>query len=399
MENKKGFSILKFFVILACIIFIALSLCVNILFNKNNIPNILGYYVYVLNNQDMGVLLPEETAIIAKDAKNLNINQGDIVLCHLQNSENILIRTIYKKGTDEVTGSENYYLSTANAQDDNSVTDAIPKENIVALCTGYPQNISLGRWINFTLNIKGIALQLILPSVLLVIFLIAKIASSKDSDEDDVFGNEFEEDEPKPSDEKSKEIKESPLFVDPTPEDYTTNELERKKQSIAEHFSHKEVNPNSPYQKEKERTMQFKALKAAEKAPEATPKTKSTTKEQFDVTGMFAAQRQNNPTINNNNNNNNDNSLMAAAIREEMQKRTAEAEEKAKRETAKKISAPERTVQAPKAPDSNMTKKPSRYSDIDELINKSNSTARKKDISSASVDDLLQMIENQKKKL
>lgn len=383
MENKKGFSILKFFVILACIIFIALSLCVNIIFNKNNTPSILGYYVYVLNNQDMGALLPQETAIIAKDAENLDINQGDIVLCHLQDSENILIRTIYKKGIDETTGSENYYLSTANAQDDNSVTDAIPKDNIVALCTGYPQNISLGRWINFTLNIKGIAIQLILPSVLLVIFLIAKIASSKDSDEDDVFGNEFEENEPKPSDEKPKEFKESPLFIDPTPEDYTTNELERKKQSIAEHFSHKEVNPNSPYQKEKERTMQFKALKAAEKAPE-TPKPQA--KEQFDVTGMFTAQRQNNPAVNNNNN-----SLMADTIREEMQKRTAEAEENAKREIAKKISAPERTVQT--------AKKPSKYSDIDELISKSNSTSRKKDISSASVDDLLQMIENQKKKL
>lgn len=390
MENKKGFSILKFFVILACIIFIALSLCVNIMFNKNNTPSILGYYIYVLNNQDMGALLPQETAIIAKDAENLDINQGDIVLCHLQNSENILIRTIYKKGIDETTGSENYYLSTANAQDDNSVTDAIPKDNIVALCTGYPQNISLGRWINFTLNIKGIAIQLILPSVLLVIFLIAKIASSKDNDEDDVFGNEFEEDEPKPSEEKPKEFKEPPLFVDPTPEDYTTNELERKKQSIAEHFSHKEVNPNSPYQKEKERTMQFKALKAAEKAPEA-PKPQA--KEQFDVTGMFTAQRQNNPVVNNNNN------LTASTIREEMQKRTAEAEENAKREIAKKISAQEKTVQTVKKSDNNTVKKPSKYSDIDELISKSNATSRKKDISSASVDDLLQMIENQKKKL
>ena len=216
MENKKGFSILKFFTVLVCIIFIALSLTVNILFNQKHTPKIFGYYIYVLNNQDMGSILPEGTALISKAAEGLEVKQGDIILCHLDNSEEVIIRTVYKTASDESTGSELYYLSTVTAQDDNSVTDFITKENILALCTGYPQNPNLGRWITFTLNIKGIVIQLILPSILLVILLIAKIASSKDNEDDDEEDYEIPEKNTRkstPPTFKASDIKENPLFV------------------------------------------------------------------------------------------------------------------------------------------------------------------------------------------
>jgi len=385
MENKKGFSILKFFIILACIIFIVLSLSVNILFNQKNTPKFFGYYVYVLNNKDMGALLPEGTALISKSAENLEIKQGDIILCHLNDSDDVIIRTVYKTASDEATGSDVYYLSTATAQDDNSVTDFIPKENVLALCTGYPQNANLGRWINFTLNIKGIVIQLILPSIILVILLIAKIASSKDSDEDEDYEIPKEKN-PKTNPAstptfKSSDIKETPLFVDPTPQDYTNDELERKKQSIAEHFSQKEVNPNSPYQKEKERTMQFKALKAAENTAKMAAQPKKT---QVDVTEMFSAQKNHIPE-----------KKPADIIREEMQKRTAEAENQNRRFSEQKI-VPE--VKAP-APEKKPAPHKSASPDINDIIKKSENNAKKKNVSTMSVDDLLKLIEDEKNKL
>lgn len=383
MENKKGFSILKFFIVFICIIFIALSLSVNIMFNRKHTPNLFGYHIYILNNKDMGELLPEGTALISKDAKDLEINQGDIILCHLNGSDDVIIRTVYKTTYDEATGIANYYLSTANANDDNSVTDFIPKENIIALCTGYPQNINLGRWINFTLNIKGIAIQLIFPSILLVIFLIAKIASSKENDDDDEdfsFSNEEEKEKKKGKPApvfKSSEIKESPLFVDPSPEDYSSDELERKKQSIAEHFSHKEVNPNSPYQKEKERTMQFKALKAAENATKnsSLPEKKKT---QVDVTETFTAPQkiQTEPAA------------PPDALLAEMQKRTAKAEEDAQKAAAEKV-----------APIPPTPPRKSSSPDINDIIKKSETQAKNKEVSTMSVDDLLKMIEDEKNKL
>lgn len=370
LENKKGFSVLKFLITVICIIFIALSLAVNIMFNQKHSPNVFGYYIYLLNNQDMGNLLPQGTALISKEADGLEIKQGDIILCHLNESDEVIIRTVYKTVADESTGSEIYYLSTANAQDDNSVTDFIPRENILALCTGYPQNINLGRWINFTLNIKGIIIQLILPSIILVIFLIAKIASSKD-DEDDEEDNIPEEKHLKPNPAptfKASDIKETPLFVDPTPQDYTTDELERKKQSIAEHFSHKEVNPNSPYQKEKERTMQFKALREAEN----TAKLEAQKKNQVDVTEMFSAPK-----------NISHEKTPADTLREEMQKHSAETEKPAVTKTAPKPVAPRK----------------SSTPDIGDIIKKSENNAKKKNVSNMSVDDLLKLIEDEKNKL
>jgi len=414
MENKKGFSVLKFFVVLVCIVLIALSLAVNIMFNQKNTPKIFGYYIYVLNNQDMGALLPEGTALISKDADGLDIKQGDVILCHLTGSDEVIIRTVYKTAADEATGALNYYLSTVNAQDENSVTDSVPKENIMALCTGYPQNVNLGRWISFTLGIKGIAIQLILPSILLVILLIAKIASVKDIEDEDEDEDEkdFSFHDEKNSKAK-KDIKEAPLFVDPTPEDYTTDELERKKQSIAEHFSHKEVNPNSPYQKEKERTMQFKALKAAENASKSAPEPK---KPQVDVTEMFTAPK-------NNNIHTEKTTSTADVLRQEMQRRTAEAEENAKKAAAEKLSASEKNsaprkntsldiddiIKKTESNEENIKKsvsekKPasirkSTSPDIDDIIKKTESNEKKKNVSSMSVDDLLKMIEDEKKKL
>lgn len=390
MENKKGFSILKIFIIAVCVIFIALSLTVNILFNQQHTPKIFGYYIYVLNNQDMGSILPEGTALISKDAEGLEVKQGDIILCHLDNSEEVIIRTVYKTASDESTGSELYYLSTVTAQDDNSVTDFITKENILALCTGYPQNPNLGRWITFTLNIKGIVIQLILPSILLVILLIAKIASSKDNEDDDEEDYEIPEKntgKSAPPTFKASDIKENPLFVDPTPQDYTNDELERKKQSIAEHFSHKEVNPNSPYQKEKERTMQFKALKAAENTAKMAAQNK---KPQVDVTELFSAPK-----------NNVQEKSPADTIREEMQRRTAEAEENNRRAYAQKV-APQPKAPQPSekpAPEKKSIPNKSSLPDIDDIIRKSENNEKKKNIGSMSVDDLLKLIEDEKNKL
>ena len=104
--------------------------------------------------------------------------------------------------------------------------------------------------------------------MLLVIFLIAKIASNKGDDDDDEFGfYEYDEKEKERADfESRKNIHDktaNPLF-EPSQEIQPSNELERKKMSIAENFSQKKVNPDSPYQKEKERTMQFKAQRSAE---------------------------------------------------------------------------------------------------------------------------------------
>ena len=80
--------------------------------------------------------------------------------------------------------------------------------------------------------------------------------------------------------------------------------------SIAENFSQKEVNHDSPYQKEKERTMQFKAQKGSLTNTRSFP-TGSSAESSFAARNL-GAQSSTAPT--------------ADALREEMLRKTAEAE-------------------------------------------------------------------------
>lgn len=390
MENKKGFSILKVLICVIAVVFIAISLTLNIAFSKNKIPHVFGSYIYIVKDNPLGDNITEGAALIAKESTNLEIAEGDIVLCYPEGSTELQLRSIYSVYTDEATGITKYYTATALEQ---GTELSISREAIKAKCTGYPESLELGKYITFTIGIKGILLQLILPCVILVIFIIAKIATSGDDDDVQEYDfYEYDEDEAKKKGKQpvSHEKQSNPLF-EPSQEIQPSDEFERKKMSIAENFSQKKVNPNSPYQKEKERTMQFKAQRSAETSFAAR-----------NVGGQSSTA----PT--------------ADALREEMLRKTAEAErtsntyggksgsdavldntgilskaqlaEMARNEVPK--SAPLRSPVTTAAP-----KKKSSSPDIDDIIKKSDANAKKKSAADMSVDDLLKMIENEKNKL
>ncbi|MBE6857355.1 MAG: hypothetical protein E7500_08060 [Ruminococcus sp.] len=392
MENKKGFSILKALICVIAVVFIVISLVLNIAFSKHKIPKIFGTYIYIVKDNPLGDNITEDAVLFAKEADGLEITQGDIVLCYPEGSTELQLRSIFKIEKDETTGADKYYTATELAQ---GTELSISRESIKAMCTGYPESLELGKYITFSIGIKGILLQLILPCVILVIFIIAKIASAGDDDENEEYDfYEYDEEEAENSSKQpvSHEKQSNPLF-EPSQEIQPSNEFERKKMSIAENFSQKKVNPNSPYQKEKERTMQFKAQRSAETSFAAR---------------NLSSQSSTAPT--------------ADALREEMLRKTAEAErtantygnqsasaenpidntgilskaqlaEMARNEVPK--SAPLRSpVTASTAP-----KKKSSSPDIDDIIKKSDSNAKKKSVSDMSIDDLLNMIESEKNKL
>ncbi|WP_303838078.1 hypothetical protein [Ruminococcus flavefaciens] len=408
MEKKKRFSVLKFVLIVLCILLIVVSIIVNIGFSGGKTPKLFGRYFYIVKEADnMGDNVTKGACLISPDAKDSAIAKGDIVLCYPANDPNTLkVLSIYDVVTAE-DGSTKYI--TADATNVGS-EDSISKENIAAICTGHTESAELGALIRFASSIKGIICLLVLPCVLLVIFLIAKLASSKgDDDFDDEF-DFYEYDEK----EKQRAISESkknlhdksanPLF-EPSQEIQPSNELERKKMSIAENFSQKKVNPDSPYQKERERTMQFKAQRSAESTFAAR-----------NVGGSSSTA----PT--------------ADALREEMLRKTAEAErtgtfniKNANTNTAQQPAAPAEPItdntgilsksqlaemsrnDVPKttplrsqsAP-STAAPKPAKKSstpDISDIISKSEQEEKKKSPSNMSVDDLIKMIEAEKKKL
>lgn len=388
MENKKGFSVLKALITIIAILFIAASLATNIIFSGNKTPNIMGRYIYIVPDDSLGDNVAVGAALLAKEADDITLAHGDIVLCYpASNPSELTLRSVYDIVQNEA-GESRYYTANASGPD---MTDSIGKEQIAAICTGYPESLELGKFITFTLSIKGILLELVLPCVILVIFLIAKIASSRDDDDEEYDFYEYDEE----NGENNKKVKShakgsTPLF-EPSQEIQPSDEFERKKMSIAENFSQKKINYDSPYQKEKERTMQFKTQRSAESS--------------FAARNM-GGQSSTAPT--------------ADALREEMLRKTAEAERtgtfsttsynaaepvsdntgvlsKAQLAEMARNDVPKTTPL--KSPVSSAAPKKSNSPDISDIINKSDSNTKKKSADNMSVDDLLKMIESEKNKL
>lgn len=416
MERKKRFSILKLLISIICIAFIALSLSINILFSGDKVPNLFGKYFYVVDSSSEGEGVTPGALIIANDAADTDIVIGDIVLCKEMSSESSGEEYTYSvRGiidiADTEDGQRNYALGigTTPLVDEAGDRIVVNKDSIAALCTGSTQSLELGKFIKFTASIKGILLELILPCAILVIFLIAKIARSSNKDEeeyDDYNFYEYDEDENAdgsgiPSHEKQN----GPLF-EPSQEIQPSNDFERKKMSIAENFSQKEVDHNSSYQKEKERTMQFKAQKGIPNGPaeslsanyRARQQSTSSAESSFAARNM-SGQSSTAPT--------------ADALREKMLRETAEAERGGSYNTktygrnsssdvtgvfSKSQLAEIANQPASKRPAVSHMKK-STSPDIDDIIVRSNAEAKKKSSSGMSVDDLLKLIEDEKNKL
>ena len=377
MGKKKSFSILKAFIAAICFVFIVISVVTNIMFYDGKIPKILNRYIYVVGDDaNIGDKVTKGSALIPKDAANEIIGKGTVVLCYPPDDpQNLCLRIIYD--LDSINGT----YRTCDDSVINDVNQTITKNDILAVVSGYPESRDLGRFITFTTSVKGILLELILPCVILVIFLIIKIASvkSKDDENEGYDFYEYEEGGDKPQ--RNSHVKNGTPLFEASQEIQPSDELERKKMSIAENFSQKKVNPDSPYQKEKERTMQFKAQRSAESSFAARNKGGSSSTA---------------PT--------------ADALREEMLRKTAEAERTAptvpdntgvlsKAQLAEMARGDVPKTAPLKSPYAKPAAPASSSPDIDDIITRSNNNAKKKSASDMSIDDLLKIIEDEKKKL
>ena len=371
MEKKKSFSLLKFIIVLICLVLIAFSIAVNVLFANGKTPKILDNYIYIVKESDnVSTWLDTGAAVIAGDARNQSVAKGDIVLCYPADSPDTLLpRSIYNIDIDD-NGISTF--STADAAQIPS-EQTITKESIVAICTGHTTSAELGKCIELAETMTGIVAVLIIPCVILLILLIAKIVSSKDNS--DIVGEDnydfYEyDDEKKKKNAQGKPVSHeksptAPLF-EPSQEIQPSDDLERKKMSIAENFSQKKVNPNSPYQKEKERTMQFKAQMAA---------------------------KQENAAVNSP-------APTADALRDEILKKNEKPANTGSFGAIKPLDRPvQQPVEPPKPAEPPVQPKKSSTPDISDIIQKSENSARKKKPEEISVDDLVKLIEEEKKKL
>lgn len=248
MKAKKGGkSIFVVIFVIVLLLMVATSLTTSIIFSGEDIPKIGKYYLYMHDAADMEPDIPQNSLVVAEEATVGSLTPGNKVLCYLSDNK-LALRVIYQITlNDDETVS--YYPGTALDQGSELT---IPRQNIFAICTW--QNEALYHYVDFATNVSGIMLLLVLPCIVLIIMILVKIQkSSKDELDDDDFL--FDEEPVLP---KAKRLSDNPLF-DPGSTPASGESFERKKSSISENFERKPVNENSPYQKAvQERTMKFR---------------------------------------------------------------------------------------------------------------------------------------------
>lgn len=299
--KKKTKSILAIVLAILLLLVVAVTLFTNILFSRSDTPKVFGHYIYMMESDTMeapvatgvtslnensaaGAVSEESgadasstadsenaaasihqyTAVIAKEYDSSDpVAKNNAVLCVLAaddtstdvDSDRIAVRRIYNIEQDS-TGVLLYYPTTMQSELVGT-EPAITVDNILGKCTY--QSGELYSFIKFATGVSGILLLLVLPSVILVIMLIVAIvrANSKQDDEfafEENYDEVFSEDSYDDASDYDEELGHAPLYRSSSG---NSQSFERKRSSIAQNFERKAVNPNSPYQKA--RTMQFKA--------------------------------------------------------------------------------------------------------------------------------------------
>lgn len=292
--KKKSKSILAVVLAILLILVVAVSLTTNILFSRKDTPKIFGHYIYLMeydtmeagaaavatgttdlnaagtvDSESAAASIHKHTAVIATAYQESDpIAKNNAVLCVLApddtstdiDSDRVAVRRIYNIEQNE-TGVLKYYPTTMKTNDVGT-EPPITVDSILGKCAY--ESGELYSYVTFATGVPGILTLLVLPSVILVIMLIVAIAraNGKHDDEytfeenyDEVYSEDSYDDDDSAYDDEELGGR-SPLFR-PSENTAQSRSFEQKRSSIAENFERKQVNPNSPYQKA--RTMQFKA--------------------------------------------------------------------------------------------------------------------------------------------
>lgn len=292
--KKKSKSILAVVLAILLILVVAVSLTTNILFSRKDTPKIFGHYIYLMeydtmeagaaavatgttdlnaagtvDSESAAASIHKHTAVIATAYQESDpIAKNNAVLCVLApddtstdiDSDRVAVRRIYNIEQDE-TGVLKYYPTTMKTNDVGT-EPPITVDSILGKCAY--ESGELYSYVTFATGVPGILTLLVLPSVILVIMLIVAIAraNGKHDDEytfeenyDEVYSEDSYDDDDSAYDDEELGGR-SPLFR-PSENTAQSRSFEQKRSSIAKNFERKQVNPNSPYQKA--RTMQFKA--------------------------------------------------------------------------------------------------------------------------------------------
>lgn len=236
-KNKRlGVSVCAVVLTIIMIFVIVFTLSINYMFSSSGVSGkLFGRYIYIMETADMQPEIEKESAVIASEDGITVLTEGNVILFKNGSREDVM------RIKEVVHNTDNTVYRVAPDSSPESTLD-ISKENVIAKCTTESQNF--GAVIRFLKSIPGILIGMILPCLVILAFLIIKIISIKkagddtdtyeEDEEEDDDGDEFEGFNGKPVKSRSS----SPLF-NPDAEINPGDDFERKKSSIAKNFGRK----------------------------------------------------------------------------------------------------------------------------------------------------------------
>ena len=239
---KRGINVAAVVLKAVLVLIILAGVASNVLFFKqNSAPSFMGYTAYIMNSEQInGIKL--NSLIISKEASLPDIQVGSIVLFKDSSGVYALAGVNEIKETDS---GKTYALKNNIAVDGVAAESSIVAKAI----RSYPE---VGSYIAFTTTQNGIILLIILPLAILILLLILNIRKERKlSDEE--FAKEFAKENSKPKTEpksvpvtqhtetakkKPRPLEEAPLY-EPNKPAPIKPEFVEKKASVAKNFSEK----------------------------------------------------------------------------------------------------------------------------------------------------------------
>ena len=178
-KSKKGISCLGALLIVCMLVIAGVTVSVNLMFRNGKTPNLLNKYYCYYTQDDMGDRVPAGSLVIAEERSQI-LQQDTVLYLNEQQEYRIAVASLIvdSSATDEEKKKKTYYLTTVTN------TTAVPAEEkqIIGVCTN--RSSQLGLIIGLLTGTIGIAAGLVLPCLILLLYLIAVIASSRDHDLD-----------------------------------------------------------------------------------------------------------------------------------------------------------------------------------------------------------------------
>ncbi|MGN0622308.1 MAG: hypothetical protein ACI4I9_10620 [Porcipelethomonas sp.] len=239
MAKKKRLGVSVFVVILTVLMLcvILFTAMVNFKFSSSaESGTLFGKHIFVFETEDMAPEIDKGSAVIADSDDIQVLTEGNVILFSQGEGFESVMRI-----REVIHNTDNTVYKVAYDADPDNVIE-VNKKNVIAKCDTESQN--LGKLITFLKSTVGLLVGLLLPCVLLLVLIIVKLVSvRKGSEEDEEYEDEFDEDFDNDEDEYEEEDsllrkRVNPLFT-PDANINQGEEFERKKSSIAKNFAQK----------------------------------------------------------------------------------------------------------------------------------------------------------------